>query len=249
MLGFWSLVLLQALIAATGNYGFFNVLAVVLCLALVEDRDWGRAAAGEEARVPAGPMRGRGALVGVVGTVVVLVTSMEVVEAVWPAAPFPDGLEVLRQRIGPLRSTNSYGLFAMMTTERPEIIVEGSRDGTTWTPYRFRWKPCEVDRPPRFTTPHMPRLDWQMWFAALAGDCRAQPWFLRFEQRLLEGSPEVLGLLRGDPFRGVPPRYVRARLFLYRFTSRGARAWWRRHEVGSYCPAIGLPSPSARGPG
>ena len=62
-----------------------------------------------------------------------------------------------------------------MTTERPEIIVEGSDDGVSWKPYRFRWKPCELDRRPRFTTPHMPRLDWQMWFAALAGDCRSSP--------------------------------------------------------------------------
>ena len=93
-----------------------------------------------------------------------------------------------------------------MTTTRPEIIVEGTADGVTWQPYRFRWKPCELDRWPRFTTPHLPRLDWQMWFAALAGDCRSAPWFLRFEQRLLEGEPKVLGLSRENPFPNGPPR-------------------------------------------
>ena len=76
---------------------------------------------------------------------------------------------MLSQWVEPFRSTNSYGLFAVMTTSRPEIIVEGSDDGASWRPYRFRWKPCELDRRPRFTTPHLPRLDWQMWFAALAG--------------------------------------------------------------------------------
>ena len=72
----------------------------------------------------------------------------------------------------------------------------------SWKPYQFRWKPGELDRRPRFTTPHMPRLDWQLWFAALAGDCRTQPWFIRFEQKLLEGSPEVLALLGENPFPG-----------------------------------------------
>jgi hypothetical protein len=86
----------------------------------------------------------------------------------------------------------------------------------------------------------MPRLDWQMWFAALAGDCRSQRWFLAFEQRLLEGSPQVLGLLKYNPFPGQPPRYLRARLYQYHFTGRGAKAWWRRDEAGLYCPAVGL---------
>ncbi|MGI8516040.1 MAG: lipase maturation factor family protein, partial [Acidimicrobiia bacterium] len=94
-----------------------------------------------------------------------------------------------------------------------------------------RRSPGEVDRRPRFTTPHLPRLDWQMWFAALADDCRRQPWFLRFEARLLEGSPPVLALLREDPFPDRPPRYVRARLYRYRFTRPGAEAWWRREDL------------------
>jgi hypothetical protein len=175
-----------------------------------------------------------------VAMVVVPVTSMQVVEALWPAAPFPGAVEILSQSVAPLRSMNPYGLFAVMTTERPEISVEGSEDGETWTPYPFRWKPCEVDRRPRFTTPHMPRLDWQMWFAALGRECWTQPWFLRFEQRLLEGSPEVLGLLRENPFPTKPPRYLRARLDHYRFTKPGARAWWTRRQAGLYCPPLRL---------
>ena len=144
----------------------------------------------------------------------------------------PRPLEEVRSWVAPFHSLNAYGLFAVMTTERPEIVLEGSQDGEHWTPYAFRWKPGDPDRPPRFCTPHLPRLDWQMWFAALGGDCRSQPWFLAFERRLLEGSPEVLGLLRDDPFAGKPPRLLRARLYRYRFTGRGDRAWWRREEVG-----------------
>ena len=130
------------------------------------------------------------------GAIIVMVTTMEGLDRAGSTIVYPAPLEVVRRWVAPLHSMNAYGLFAVMTTERPEIIVEGSEDGETWKPYTFRWKPGDLARRPRFTTPHMPRLDWQMWFAALAGDCRSQGWFLAFERRLLEGSPEVLGLLR-----------------------------------------------------
>jgi hypothetical protein len=77
-----------------------------------------------------------------------------------------------------------------------------------------------------------------MWFAALAGRGENQPWFLRFEARLFEGSPPVVALLRDDPFPGRPPRYLRARLFLYRFTRPGEAVWWDREEVATFCPPV-----------
>jgi hypothetical protein len=247
MLGFWSLVLLQVLIAATGNYGFFNALAIVLCLSLIEDRDWERGwgRRRDDDRDDPAPARRewwRRPSLGLAGGIIVMVTTMEGLDRSGWTVVFPRPLEALRSGVAPLHSMNAYGLFAVMTRDRPEIIVEGSRDGVTWAPYDFRWKPGDVHRRPRFATPHMPRLDWQMWFAALSRDCRSQPWFLAFERSLLEGSPEVLGLLRGNPFPEGPPRYLRARLDQYRFTGRGEEAWWRRDEVGLYCPPRGTPS-------
>jgi hypothetical protein len=79
-----------------------------------------------------------------------------------------------------------------------------------------------------------------MWFAALGRRCGNAPWFLRFERRLLEGSPEVFGLLRDNPFPENPPRFIRARLFLYRFTTFGSRDWWQREEIGPFCPELSL---------
>jgi hypothetical protein len=117
-----------------------------------------------------------------------------------------------------------------MTTERPELAVEGSDDGETWRPYAFRWKPGDPQRAPRFAGLHLPRLDWQMWFAAL--ERPEQVGWLRgpLITRLLAGAPEVLALLADDPFRGAPPRFVRVRVDDYRFTSRAQRAatgaWW-----------------------
>jgi lipase maturation factor 1 len=104
-----------------------------------------------------------------------------------------------------------------MTKTRPEIIVEGSEDGVTWRAYDFKYKVGKVEEAPPIVAPHQPRLDWQMWFAAL-DDVHQEPWFINFLVRLLQGSQPVLGLLRSNPFPGAPPRYVRARLFEYHFT-------------------------------
>jgi lipase maturation factor 1 len=256
LVGFASLMVLQLLIAGTGNFGFFNLLSMVLCLTMLDDRDWewfrriltarrkptetdpevgpSPDSAGDVWSIP------RRVAVGAAGTLLIAVTTIEMFQRIWPEMVLPDGMVTLDRWFEPLRSTNSYGLFAVMTTERPEIIVEGSDDGTTWKPYQFRWKPGELDRRPRFTTPHMPRLDWQLWFAALAGDCRSQPWFLKFEQKLLEGSPEVLSLLDRNPFPDGPPRFLRARLELYTFTRWGSRDWWAREDRGLFCPPLQL---------
>ena len=146
--------------------------------------------------------------------------------------------------LSPLRTVNSYGLFAVMTTERREIVVEGSNDGTNWLAYEFKYKPGDVNRRPAFVAPHQPRLDWQMWFAAL-GDYRQNPWFANFCERLLQGSPEVLALLEKNPFPGHPPRYIRAELYDYHFTSfaerRATGAWWKREFIGEYLPPLSLP--------
>jgi lipase maturation factor 1 len=129
----------------------------------------------------------------------------------------------------------------VMTTTRPEIIVEGSYDGANWLPYEFRFKPGDVNRRPGFVAPHQPRLDWQMWFASL-GRCEDNPWFVAFERRLLEGSPPVLRLLKTNPFPDAPPRFLRTTTYVYRFSDAATRletgAWWQRSLLGPYCPSL-----------
>jgi hypothetical protein len=152
----------------------------------------------------------------------------------------------LERLVGPLRSVNSYGLFAVMTTTRPEIVVEGSNDGVTWLAYEFRHKPGEVRRGPSWVAPFQPRLDWQMWFAAL-GQYEREVWFQRFCARLLEGSPAVTSLLAGDPFGGSPPRFVRSTLFEYHFANAETRgtsvSWWTRKALGPYSPVLSVDGP------
>ncbi len=131
-----------------------------------------------------------------------------------------------------------------MTTDRQEIVVEGSDDGETWRTYEFRYKPGDPMKRPAFVAPFQPRLDWQMWFAALS-TWQGNPWFQDFCLRLLQGSPPVLDLLANNPFPDHPPRYVRARLYDYTFTDRATRratgAWWVRAPSGDYMAAAELP--------
>ena len=143
----------------------------------------------------------------------------------------------------PFRSINSYGLFTHMTTTRPEIVIEGSRDGLEWLSYEFKYKPGDLTRRPAFVAPHQPRLDWQMWFAALSPR-RAEPWLTGLMRGILRGSPDVLALLDDDPFADDPPRYVRLLYYKYRFATPAERRdqgiWWTRELSGPLTPAITL---------
>jgi hypothetical protein len=152
-------------------------------------------------------------------------------------------LRSLVAALGPFGIINSYGLFANMTTTRIEIEVQGSDDGEHWKTYEFRYKPGDSMRAPRWVAPHQPRLDWQMWFAAL-GNYRENPWFTSFLVKLLAHSPDVLRLLERDPFSGHAPKYLRALSFEYRFSDihdkDDARSWWHRELRGSYFPTVSL---------
>ena len=147
------------------------------------------------------------------------------------------------QSLEPFHSLNSYGLFRVMTRERPEIVIEGSNDHEHWEAYAFRYKPGDLAAAPRFIAPHMPRLDWQMWFAAL-GSYQNNPWFMQLMARLLEGSAPVTQLLAKNPFPDQPPKYVRAVLYDYHFTDPATRRrtgqWWQRELRGAYCPEFSL---------
>ncbi|MGH7804730.1 MAG: lipase maturation factor family protein [Candidatus Binatia bacterium] len=233
---------LQALIALTGNYGFFNLLSVALVVLLVDDRFW---PARLHAWADRAPPRGAWplALAAPIAAFLFLHSTTEFLSRFGIGETVFAPLEPIRRELAPFELTSGYGLFAMMTTARQEIVIEGSDDGETWREYRFRWKPGTVDRRPRFVAPHMPRLDWQMWFAAL-GDVNQNPWFVRLVIRLLEGSPPVLGLLAENPFPDRPPHLVRARLERYRFSTLAERRhdgkWWRPTPLGSYLPPVSL---------
>ncbi len=240
-LGCASMMALQTVIITSGNYCFFNYLTMALYALLIDDDAWPVRWRKSARRLPEKQGGWSPWLVAPVAAAGVLVTGMQLVSTMHADISWPRFSMRLYTLLAPLRSFNSYGLFAVMTTSRPEIIVEGSNDGQTWLPYEFKWKPGDVTRRPRLVAPHQPRIDWQMWFAAL-GDVQQNPWFVNFLVRLLEGSPEVLAQLGYNPFPDKPPHYIRAQLYDYHFTRRGddPHAWWKRELIGTYCPAVSL---------
>ena len=241
----WCAIIFQALIVLTGNYNFFNLVTILFCLFLFDDAamrplfpsrfvSWVQRAA---------PQPGRAATtIAAVAAFVIVPAGVSVIAQTMAQISVPVA-RTLSELVSPLLIVNRYGLFAVMTTTRPEIIVEGSNDGETWREYAFRYKPGALTRAPPWNIPHQPRVDWQMWFAAL-GDYRRNAWFVAFVFRLLEGSASVLALLDGNPFPEGPPRFVRARLYQYRFSDVSTREatgqWWVREPAGLYFPQVSL---------
>jgi predicted DCC family thiol-disulfide oxidoreductase YuxK len=246
LVGAGGIVALQILIALTGNYGFFNLLTIFLCLLAVDDLVWGKparerlAAEGDPNPVRFLPKK----FLAAVAVSIFLLSLVPLLASFRrPIIPIPAPLAAAYGSIAPFRTVNGYGLFAVMTQERLEIIVQGSEDGVSWKTYAFRFKPGDPHRAPRWVAPFMPRLDWQMWFAAL-GSVEQNAWFLSFLERLLEGSPQVLGLLENNPFLQGPPRFVRALTDRYTFTTATQRAqtgnWWNVEPAGIYYPEASL---------
>lgn len=271
---------LMFLILTTGNYAYFNWLAIVLCLPLVADRFWrwrpwkkpgpdpvdpdstglsrgpDPVESGEKPAVIGFAVRAAPlAVIAFLNLTVCLsdwhLAGRQVRNPVLPATHLPWDLtprfaDDFRMWLQPFYLVSGYGLFRTMTIDRPEIILEGSADAAEWREYHLRWKPGKLDEPPPVVAPHQPRVAWQFWFAALERRyhprSRNAPWFSRLIVKLLENDPVTLTLFEENPFTGEPPKYLRARLYQYDFTSREERRetgnWWKRKEAGEYLPAV-----------
>ncbi len=242
LIAFFAITTLQLLIILTGNYCFFNLLAIGLCLTLLEDEHFKfipftfkRSSAAEEGIFYK-------VVVAIVASII-LVVSLALMADSLGHIPISKPIGKLIAAVSPLRSINNYGLFAVMTTQRNEITIEGSNDGEHWLPYEFKYKPGNIYQAPRWVMPFQPRLDWQMWFAALS-TWRDNPWFMALMIRILQGEPTVLSLLARNPFGDHPPRYIQASFWEYHFTNLKTRGphglWWQREIKGLYCPTISL---------
>ena len=250
----WSFIGLQCAIVLTGNYGFFNWLAIVLCLTLFDDAAIRRllpprlrAALSFEGAPAHGDSGWSDRLPLGFAACSLFFGALQLVET-WRAPGLPDATDRLAAAIAPLRIVNRYGPFKAMTRERPEIVIEGSRDGEHWQEYAFRYKPGDLRRRPSWNLAHQPRLDWQMWFAAMQTE-RENPWFAHLLRGLLRDSPTVVALLAGNPFTGAPPLELRARLYDYRFADvaqHAAGQWWTRQPAGVYFPAVRLSADGTR---
>ena len=245
------LVFHEVLIFLTGNYCFFNLLTLALCLLLLDDAVFSRWLPGKGNWKFSGQKKTElvsvwkrrfftGIRVGVLGICIMLYA----VPLLVTSGNYPSIFVAIANAIRPLHLFNSYGLFAVMTTSRPEIIILGSDDRENWFPYEFKWKPGIVTNKPEFVAPHQPRLDWQMWFAALSNYER-NPWLIQFMIRLLQGSRPVIELLGSNPFPDSPPKYLQALVYDYRFSDTETRnrdgSWWNRKLLRPYTPILQLP--------
>ena len=242
----FGILLLEGVILLTGNYNWFNLQTVLLCLPLFDDAALQkllpqRMAAWLTSHRVVRPLQHRGKAVIAVLTSLMVFCSL--VEMDIRAGGEPPGIALaINDILQPLNIVSSYGLFAVMTTKRNEIIVQGSSDGTHWRDYEFRYKPGDVARAPPWNIPHQPRLDWQMWFAALQSP-DTLPWFWRFVQKLLENDPAVTSLLRTNPFANKAPLFIRAQFYEYTFANSDEKArgiWWHRLLLGLYFPPARL---------
>ena len=242
----FGILLLQSCILLTGNYNWFNLQTMLLCLPLIDDAALRRVLpprALEFLRARATGQAPRRPVKVVVNAMALLMAFLGLVQMDlrFGGSP-PDAALTIDGWFEPLHLVSSYGLFAVMTTSRDEIVIQGSNDGVEWRDYEFRYKPGDVMRRPPWNIPHQPRLDWQMWFAAL-DDPQRLPWFSRFLARLLENEPSVTALLETNPFPDKPPTYVRAQFYDYTFAGTAEHAagrWWDRRLLGLYFPEAHL---------
>jgi hypothetical protein len=233
-------IIIQLLIIATSNHNFINLLTILLCLFLLDDRLLGRLVPGFlKQKIPDGktkPGRAPSVLLLLSGVLIVSASLMSfTANAFRERLPLP--LQQFTDSVRRLGVGNIYHVFPTMQLERHELVIEGSHDGLEWKPYQFKYKPQDLDRRPVFNVPHQPRLDWMIWFVPTQRSPQME-WFGRFLDRLHEGSASVTALLAHNPFEERPPNYLRVRVYRYRFTTPSEReadgSWWRREYLGQF---------------
>lgn len=240
-----SFIALQLAIMLTGNYAFFNLLTLCLCLWCFDEGTYSPLRRMLERTFPTNrPFTGGTTLLHSSNWVLAFLMLAGLLQVGSLFVPGADRLvRTATFVIEPFEIVNSYGLFAVMTTTRPEIVLEGSDDGSHWVEYSFRYKPGNLHRGLPLVAPYQPRLDWQMWFAAL-GPYRSNPWVASSIYRLLLNEPSVTKLVDPVPFTR-PPKNIRAELYDYTFSTPTERTKtgvvWKRELLGIWLGPVSLP--------
>ena len=233
-------ILIQLLIIATSNHNWINLLTILLCLFLLDDRIVGRFFPARlsswitaNKAAPSLSLNLFGTATGLLILVASLVLIFVMTTAREPLKPLPEiAMSVRNFGLG-----NVYHVFPTMQVERQELQIEGSHDGVEWRSYVFRYKPQALHKRPEFIVPYQPRLDWMIWFVPSQRSDQLY-WLDRFLQQLEKNAPQVTALLANNPFTDKPPRYFRVLAFRYHFTTAEQRAetgnWWRRELLGEF---------------
>jgi hypothetical protein len=249
------LVLFQVSLIASGNLSFLNWLTIVPALACFDDTLFVRllprtrrpALLARFSALQASTLQRR--IPQVLGVVVAILS-------VGPVANLLSSEQRMNTSFDPLDLVNTYGAFGSVDRKRFEVVFEGTHDevpdaSARWQEYELPCMPGDVGRRPCVITPYHLRLDWQMWFvgnySAQGEPIDDEPWLVHLVWQLLSGDPTPEPLLSRDPFRGGPPRWIRAGIWQYRFTkTRADGAWWERERVGEYLAPVSLESAPLR---
>jgi hypothetical protein len=233
-------IVFQLTLIVSGNLSWLNWLTIVLAFTTLDDRflSWLPISIPSLAR----PATGHRVAVYALAALVAVLSIPPVLNMLSPG-------QLMNSAFNPLQIVNTYGAFGSVTKERFEIAIEGTADDdlgerTVWREYEFKGKPGDPARRSPQIAPYHLRLDWLMWFAAM-GSARDEPWFGELIIKLLQGDHSTLSLLGNNPFPDRPPRWIRAGMYRYRFTTPQERKttgrWWNRDRVGEYFPAVRLP--------
>ena len=226
-------IVTQLWLILSGNFAWLNVLTVLLAFSAVADSNI-------QALLPGAAFNSPPAEATPVWFAVV-VLAMTALMLYWAWEPLRNLFsrnQLMNASFNRWHLSNAYGAFGSITRTRNEVVIEGTLDepgpDARWLEYEFKGKPGNPARMPRQFAPYHLRLDWLMWFLALGAS--GGSWFPVLLQKLLDGDHRTLALLRSDPFAGEPPRWVRARVYRYRFSTAAERradgVWWVRTPVG-----------------
>jgi len=235
------MVALQIVLIASGNLSFLNWLTLVPILACFDDGVWRRllpralASRAEAASAAAAPSRAQGAAALALAAGVAALS-------IAPVLNMLSGAQIMNTSFTRLPIVNTYGAFGTVGRERLQLVFEGTTDeairpDARWLAYAFKCQPGDPARRPCWMSPYHYRLDWLLWFAAMATP-REYPWAVHLVWQLLSADPGTLGLLADDPFHGARPRYVRVELYRYRLAPLGSKTWWQRTRLGPWLPPL-----------
>jgi len=239
-------IIFQLFIISSGNLSWLNWLTLFLAFSTLDGKFLSAVfpLRTPEMQAPSMPV----AFVNLGLALIVVIMSIPVVVNMLSAR------QIMNTNFNSFHLVGTYGAFGSITRPRYEVVVEGTADdvitsATTWREYEFKGKPGDIRTMPRQIAPYHLRLDWLMWFAAM-GSYQQYPWFVNLVAKFLQGDRDVLSLIRSNPFPDRPPRFIRATLYEYHFTTpqerRKSGAWWKRSAVASYFPAVSLNTPGFR---
>jgi hypothetical protein len=239
-------LIFQTCILLTGNYNFFNLLTIFMCLFLFDDAAIKRLIPDRLLLVMPNSKYSRAGMIASSCALLMAMTSIYLgttqISRIIDGDRNMQDIAVYRF-LHPFGIVNTYGPFAVMTKVRNEIVIEGSADNSVWQEYQFKYKPGSLEKCPGWVAPHQPRIDWQMWFAALSKP-EHERWLYNLLVRLLQNSEPVKAIFKHNQFPENPPSSIRALFYQYTYTSAEERSetgqCWNRTLLGEYYPPMSI---------